>query len=264
MITEPVANKALFQKLSYFKSILFTGKISVRGQVGQQWYLHFYLGRILYASGGSHGVRRWLRSLSIHCFANDSYQPDTFGRLTDISPLNEYEILTSWEYFLLANWIKDCKISRQSTINLIQAIIAEVMFDINQAIDFTCEVVTEEQINPQLALFDVNQIDIDGKQAWQDWQVAQLATISPNQSPTIIQPQIFQQDISEAAYSTLATLLDGKRSLREIAAQTRRSVLEISTSLLPYIKEGSVGVVNIPDFVSPTEQYFKDFHQQSC
>jgi two-component system, chemotaxis family, response regulator PixG len=261
MITEPLAHNALFQKLSYFKSILFSGKISVRGQAGQQWYIYFYLGRILYASGGSHGVRRWLRSLSIHCFANDSYQPDTFGRLTDISPLNKYEILTSWEYFLLANWIKDGTISRQSTINLIQAIITEVIFDINQAIDFTCEVVTEEQINPQLALFDINQSDVDGRQSWQGWQAAQLSTIYPDQSPIIIQPEMFQQDISGAAHATLTMLLDGKRSLREIAAQTRRSVLEVSASLLPYIKKGSVGLVDIPDFVSPAEQYFSDFHR---
>lgn len=47
----------------------------------------------------------------------------------------------SWEYFLLVNWTKSQKISRQSTVNFIQASIAEVIFDIFQAVNFTCEVV---------------------------------------------------------------------------------------------------------------------------
>jgi two-component system, chemotaxis family, response regulator PixG len=172
MITEPVVNNSLSQKLSDFKSALFTGKISIKSQAGQQWYIYFYLGRLLYASGGHHGVRRWLRNLSVHCFAEDDYQPDAFGRLTDISPLNEYEMLTSWEYFLLTDWIKNQKISRDKAISLIQSIITEVIFDINHAINFTCEVVTEEQLHPQLALFDAEQIDRDGIQIWQRWQTA--------------------------------------------------------------------------------------------
>jgi two-component system, chemotaxis family, response regulator PixG len=263
MIIEPVTNNSLSKKLSDFKSALFTGKLSWRGQAGQQWYIYFYLGRILYASGGNHGVRRWLRSLSIHCFAADTYQPDSFGRLTDISPLNEYEILTSWEYFLLVNWVRNNRISRQNAITLIQAVITEVIFEINQSINSTCEVMAAEQLNPQLALFDTEHIWADGMRAWQSWQAAQLSTISPDQSPIISQPEMIQQDFTGSNYAALATLLDGKRSLREIAAQTRRSVLEVSSSLLPYIQKGGISLVNIPDFVSPAEQYFSDFHQSS-
>jgi two-component system, chemotaxis family, response regulator PixG len=264
MIVESATNNSLAQKLSDFKSKLFTGKLSIQGQAGQQWYLYFYLGRVLYASGGTHGVRRWLRSLSIHCFANDAYQPDAFGRLTDISPLNEYEMLTSWEYFLLANWVENQTISREKVICLIQAIITEVIFDINQALNFTCEVVTEEQLHPQLALFDVEQICADGFQHWQRWQQAKLVNVFPDQSPVMVKPEMVQAEISGAAYATLEILLDGKRSLREISAQTRRSVLEVSTSLLPFIVKGGVSLVNIPDFVSPVEQYFNDFNEASA
>ncbi len=260
MIIEPVTNNSLSQKLSDLKSTLFTGKLSLRGHAGQQWHIHFYLGRILYASGGNHGVRRWLRSLSIYCFAADIYKPDSFDRLTDISPLNEYEILTSWEYFLLINWVRNKKISRQNAITLIQAVIVEVIFDINQSINSTCEVIAEEQLSPQLALFDTGHIYADGLRAWQSWQAAQLSAISPDQSPVISQPEIVRLDFTSTNYAALTVLLDGKRSLREIAAQTRRSVLEISVSLAPYIQKGGVSLVNIPDFVSPAEQYFRVGH----
>jgi two-component system, chemotaxis family, response regulator PixG len=64
MIVESATNNSLAQKLSDFKSKLFTGKLSIQGQAGQQWYLYFYLGRVLYASGGTHGVRR---SMNMKC-----------------------------------------------------------------------------------------------------------------------------------------------------------------------------------------------------
>ncbi len=263
MITASVADSFLSQELSNLKSQLFTGKLSIKGREGQQWYMYFYLGRVLYASGGKHEVRRWLRNLLIHCFASETYQPDTFARLTNISPLNEYEIMMSWEYFLLANWIKNQKISRQNTVNFIQASIAEVIFDIIQAVDFTCEVVKKEQLNPQLALFDVDQIYADGMQAWQSWQTSQLATISPDHSPVMLQPEVLRAKMEPAAYASFELFLDGKRSLREIAAQRRRSVREISASLLPYMKRGEISLIKIPDFVSPAEQYLNDFHLSS-
>jgi two-component system, chemotaxis family, response regulator PixG len=260
MITESITDNFLSQELSNLKSQLFTGKLSIKGREGQQWYMYFYLGRVLYASGGKHEVRRWLRNLSIHCFATETYQPDTFARLTDISPLNEYEIMMSWEYFLLVSWIKNQKISRQNTVNFIQASITEVIFDIIQAIDFTCEVVKKEQLNPQLALFDIDQVYADVMQDWKSWQTSQLATISPDHSPVMLKPEVLQATIDPAAYDAFEVFLDGKRSLREIAAQRRRSVQEVSTSLLPYMKRGEMGLVKIPDFVSPAEQYLSDFH----
>jgi chemotaxis family two-component system response regulator PixG len=49
----------------------------------------------------------------------------------------------------------------------------------------------------------------------------------------------------------MSALLNGQSTLRDLAAKTQRQVLEIATSLLPYIQTGVVELVDLPDLSVP-------------
>ena len=44
----------------------FTGRLDVRTS-GQQWSLYLYMGRLIWAAGGPHPVRRWHRYMTQYC-----------------------------------------------------------------------------------------------------------------------------------------------------------------------------------------------------
>ncbi|TVQ41912.1 MAG: hypothetical protein EA365_16450 [Gloeocapsa sp. DLM2.Bin57] len=44
----------------------FSGSMLLQAPKSQQWQFVFYLGRIIYATGGNHAIRRYQRNLGTH------------------------------------------------------------------------------------------------------------------------------------------------------------------------------------------------------
>jgi two-component system, chemotaxis family, response regulator PixG len=240
------------------KETLFTGRVTLVGSGNQRWNLHFYLGRLLYASGGHHAMRRWLRQLSLHCSPNssDPNRTENIQNLTDISHLNEFEIFSCWEYFLLRDSIQNQQISREKVTKILQEILLEVLFDIQQADALVEETIGQEQLTPQLALFDTEQLWAIAHQAWRQWKQNRLTTVYPDRAAVISRSARLRQEMSPAAYQALSSLLDGQRSLREISAQTGRSTLVVATSLRMYVEAGNITLVEVPDLIDPAERFY--------
>jgi len=49
----------------------FSGQLILKNSLGYNWVFHLFLGRILYASGGIHPVRRWRRNSSCKFFGDN-------------------------------------------------------------------------------------------------------------------------------------------------------------------------------------------------
>ena len=49
----------------------------------------------------------------------------------------------------------------------------------------------------------------------------------------------------------LTKLLDGQHTLRDLAIQTKRDLVQLTRSLMPYIKLGLIELVEIPDLTAP-------------
>jgi two-component system, chemotaxis family, response regulator PixG len=263
MIDEPSGVHLPLPQIKSLKTTLFTGRLTLVGSASQRWDLHFYLGRLLYATGGHHTMRRWLRQLSLNFTADraDPYQSENFKPFTDVSSLNEFEIFTCWEYFLLRDSIQNQQLSREKVTVLIQAILLEVLFDIQQAEALVAEIIPQPQLQPQMALFDIEQIWTTAHRSWQQWKQSRLATVFPDRAATISRSARLRQEMSPAAYLALETLLDGKRSLREISAQTGRSTLDVATALRPYVEPGNIILVEVPDLIDPAERFFSSYTQ---
>jgi len=88
---------------------------------------------------------------------------------------------------------------------------------------------------------------VAARQSWQIWQSAKFTEISPNQAPIIKRPEDLQQKVSVTAYRQLTALLNGQNSLRDLALQMKRQVVEVTSSLLPFISSGVLELTDISD-----------------
>ena len=238
----------LTSKFTALKQERFSGRLILKNSVRQEWVIYLYLGRILYASGGIHPVRRWRRNLTIHC---PEIAFEELNLPATVSSSSAEALNSCWEYQLLCSWLEQRQTSREQVLGLVQAIVYEVLFDVIQAIQVTFEVKQESPLSAQLVLLDAEQVIVQVQKTWQTWQTAKIADRSPNQAPVIKQPEQLQQQTSASVYQALAALLDGQRTLRDLAVQMKRTVLEVSCSLLPYIQAGLVDLIEISDLPAP-------------
>jgi two-component system, chemotaxis family, response regulator PixG len=243
----------LATQLSDIKHQHFSGQVLLKSSLGQEWCLYVYLGRILYATGGSHSIRRWVRNatlMGVDVSTAEDLQVRT-DALTNTSALTPAEINSCWEYYLLVNWAKQGRISRNGLIKHIQSTIVEVLFDIVRAEEVSYEQVTQERLSPQLTLLDIDRALGLAVQQQQQWQQLGLTDISPDCAIEIVNVLQFQKLVSPSAYQALQFVLDGKHSIREIAAKARKSPATIGQSFRSHLQSGALRLVELPDFGSP-------------
>ncbi|EDX76829.1 response regulator receiver domain protein [Coleofasciculus chthonoplastes PCC 7420] len=239
------------QFIQTLKRIRFSGHLILTSPDQQKWLFFLCDGHLMYAMGGTHPVRRWLRNIATH-------SPQlTLDRLTiqrDLSEFNQANCQTSWQYYLLSLWVKQQKITPEQTKNLIQSVITEVLFDIAHAKQTTYQIKQDNTLSTQLPVVDVEMAIAQTDKLWQAWHHDLVAEYSPNLAPVIRQPKALEARTSEAVYHLLSKLLDGKHTLRDVAVQMKRDVLQVTRSLLPYIRWGLVELISIPDLPSPVKQ----------
>lgn len=249
MITATMNINEVVNHFNVLKQEQFTGQLTLKNAWEQEWIFYVFLGRILYATGGNHPVRRLRRNLTIHC---PQVELDQLKLPTNIDGVSVEALnLISWEYNLLYSGVYQRQIPREQAAKIIGGIIAEVLFDVTQAIEVTAQTKPENLSIAQLVLLDAAQAIAEVQQVWQNWQKYKIADRSPNRAPIIRQPEQLQQQTSPSVYQTLTKLLDGHRTLRDLAVVMKRDVVEVTCSLLPYIQSGFVELITIPDLAPP-------------
>lgn len=250
----PVTPLSLFtaskqiQFLATLKRIRFSGKLVLSEPEGQQWLFFLHLGRIMYATGGTHPVRRWQRNLAVYCPQSPTL------RLTlerDLARMDTTSVPLCWQYQLLSLWTQQQKITSQQAAHIIHAAIAEVLFDVAQAKRATYQIQANNSFSTPLALIDIEHAIAEVEEHWQVWRNDRVADYSPNLAPIIKQPEQLRKHTSPAAYQSLTQLLDGKHTLRDLAVHLKRDVLQLTRSFFPYIQLGFMELVRIPDLPTP-------------
>ncbi len=221
----------------------FTGRLDVRTS-SLEWHLFLYMGRLIWASGGPHPVRRWRRYMAQHC---PQITPQTLAlRSTDESQCQDY--------YALSILVKRQKITVEQAGALIRSTVAEVLFDVIQQeetkpVTFRCD--PEDVLDTSLSLVNAEQILMETQQVWNEWCALGLADHSPNLAPVLRRPEQLQQHVSEKIYKTLVSLVDGKRTLRDISALTKQELLPLMKILVPLFRKGLIGLVKVPDLAFP-------------
>jgi two-component system, chemotaxis family, response regulator PixG len=239
------------QQIELFESLKesrFSGQLVISDTQEHTWILYLYLGRIVYASGGVHPVRRWRRHVVAYCPERLSHVEEIQSTLTNIA---QEESRISWEYQLLSLWIDQNKISREQATKVITATVVEVLFDVTQAMDVTCETIKDNLLTTRLILIDAEQIIKEANKLYAAWQEAKVADRSPDMAPIIRQPEALRQKTSAQVYQNLTQLLDGKQTLRDLSVRMKRDVVTVTRSLLPYVQLGFVQLSPISDIAPP-------------
>ena len=235
----------LFESL---KETRFSGRLVIYDTQDRTWIIYLYLGRIVYASGGVHPVRRWRRHIVAYC---PKRLADAEELQLDLAMVAREESRISWEYQLLSAWIDRDKISREQATKVIKATVVEVLFDITQAIDIAYETFDDNLLTTRLILIDAEQVVNEVNELYAAWQKAKVADRSPDLAPIISRPEDLNKNTSPQVYQNLTQLLDGTQTLRDLSIRMKRDVVTVTRSLLPYIQLGMVQLVAVEDIPPP-------------
>ncbi|MBD2725756.1 response regulator [Nostoc sp. FACHB-892] len=219
----------------------YNGKLNIKSSKGSQWTFYYRLGRIVWATGGTHPFRRWRRHMSQNCPQIDIDKLQL--RLQDVS-------IDYWDYRLLEIFYKKQKIQREQIQSIAESTIVELLFDLALQGNFasiSCnrsqEVILETPMSFTSAEMSVKHM----QDSWKIWSEAGLANFSPDLAPVLRRPEQLQQMVSPSVYKNFVNLINGKFTLRDLAVKMKQSVLPLTRSLLPYILKGIIELVEVPD-----------------
>ncbi|MGQ4646350.1 response regulator [Lyngbya aestuarii] len=252
--TSPTLNAMQFtdskkaQLLQTLKRLRFNGQLTLTDPNKKQWIFLLYMGHIIYATGGTHPVRRWQRHLAVHC---RQMHAQTFACKSTLPGINPEDSNSCWEYQVLRLWVAQGKITHEQAANMIRAVVTEVLFDLTPAKCVTHQIKPDKSLATPMILIDVAQAVTEAQQFCQVWSNAQLAAYSPTSAPVIKQPEYLKKHTSEQVYQSLSKLLNGRNTLYDLATQTKRDIVQVTRSLLPYIESGLVELIAIPDLPTP-------------
>ena len=240
------------KQIEFFESLKesrFSGQLLISDAQEHTWVIYLYLGRIVYASGGVHPVRRWRRHVVAYCPERLTKVEELQSALASIA---QEESRISWEYQLLSIWIDQNTISREQATQVIRATVVEILFDITQAMEVECKSIRDNLLTTRLILIDAEQVIKESNRLYSAWQGAKVADRSPDLAPTIRQPEVLKSKTSAQVYQNLSQLLNGRQTLRDLSVRMKRDVVSVTRSLLPYLQLGLVQLVAVDDIAMPT------------
>lgn len=221
----------------------FSGRLDVSTH-GQQWSLYLYMGRLIWATGGPHPRRRWHRYLTQHC-------PHLSPNPIALPPLDEN---SCQDYEALVALVKRQQIGPEHAVAVIRSTVTDILFDIIQQEEtkpVTFRSNASAMLEASLALLNAEQLLAEVQQQWNTWRSLGLADHSPNLAPVLRNPEQLPEHTPEKVYKMLVSLVDGQRTLRDLAMLMKQDLIQMTRVLVPLYRKGLIGLTKIPDLTSP-------------
>jgi two-component system, chemotaxis family, response regulator PixG len=240
-------NSRLSNQLIFLKQKQFTGKVSVKDSSGIEWILYLCLGRLVWAEGGVHPHRAWKRLL-------DRYCPQVNEDSLQLDKSQEFEC---GDYYVLTVLLQKKFINREQATEFIKIRANEAMFDMLQSeakkpLTITPETATTSSfltsgLQMSISLVNVEDVIVEAEQAWVIWREKGLQRFSPNLAPQMKEQERLREEVSGIVFQNFLRLLDGQRSLRDLASRMNKDVRRLASSLMPYIQQELLEFVKIDD-----------------
>ena len=240
--------QSLVHQLALKEQNLFTGQLKIYMPSGKSWTLHLCVGRLIWATGGHHVVRRLYRHLS-KPYPRLSLEMMTLREQSDF----EY----GWDYQVINVLLLRQKITKEQAKDVISQIAIEVLFDIVQYEARTSLSYKEEYSDLTqsamgiLTLLSIKPILKQLSQRWATWQNAKLGYLVLQAAPQLQNIDRLQQKISPQAYARLTKLINGKRTFRDLASLLKQDEVAVVRSLSGLIRKGFIRLASLPDFPRP-------------
>ncbi len=238
---EMMVSSNLLDEFKTCTLLQYSGKLDIKTARGHRWTFYYRLGRIVWATGGTHPFRRWRRHMAQYCPEVDVDKIQLRAEDTQI----DY-----WDYRLLEILHEKQKIKREQINSIVESTIAELLFDLAQQANFTP--ITSDR-NQDVILetpMSFTSADMSLKfmqDSWKTWSDAGLANFYPDHAPILRRPEQLESSVSPAVYKNFVTLMNGKYTLRDLAFKMKQTIMPVTRSLLPYILKGIVELIEIPD-----------------
>ncbi|MCW6038433.1 response regulator [Spirulina subsalsa FACHB-351] len=247
----------ILSELGRYAQDKFTGKVTINLTAQKQWVLYLSIGRLVWAMGGKHPVRRWRRHLLKHC---PQINP---GQMS----LRQNDLTECWDYNILVLLVRRQLSQTDPVLSTIQGIVGEVVFDILQNASLipratsaipAISIQEAPGVRPShLGVLQNSVLELEGivdkvQRQWQQWEAAGLKSISPNVAPVINSLAELEEETSPMVYKNLVTLITGKRTLRDLAWMMKQDTIDVTRSLVPYIQQRIIGLHSLPDLPTPS------------
>jgi two-component system, chemotaxis family, response regulator PixG len=219
----------------------YSGKLNIKSSKGHQWIFYYRLGRMVWATGGTHPFRRWRRHMAQYC-------PDI--DMDKIQLRAEEVSIDYWDYRLLEIFYEKQKLKREQINGIVEHTIAELLFDLAQQANFaslSCDRTQDAILEAPMSFTSADMSLKLMQDSWKNWSEAGLASFSPDLAPMLRRPEQLQQQVSPSVYKNFLTLMNGKYTLRDLAVKMKQSILPVARSLLPYILKGILELVEVND-----------------
>jgi chemotaxis family two-component system response regulator PixG len=227
----------------------FTGRLDldIKEASNSLWSLFFCAGKLTGAASEMHPTRCWYRQVSQ---AFPQFVQTVYDRKSD---------QPQWSYFSIQNLLRQGKISQKHLGTVIEGCVAEVLFDI-----FQQDQQRVERLPVQLSyrripqkFQDLLQVPISAQRVWlkasytwKMWQQAEFDQHSPNLAPVIWSPEELRQRTSPAVYQNVTALVNGDRTLRDLAVRLKQPLVSLTRSIMPYVDQGIMGLIEVEDFAA--------------
>lgn len=245
--------KKLIQQFHVNKQLRYNGKLNITSSQKTTWSLYYQFGQLVWATGGTHPNRRWLRNINQIC-------PDL-----DTQQIKFNEPIMSadhWDYLLLLNLYNDNLISPEKLQKFVINYCQEIFFDIYQQINHANlfferepDTVLELKIIAASSGTLLKQV----RKEWHSWVTSGLASISPHLSPVLINPDNLPHEPSSLLFHNFPMLMNGKYTLYDLSVKLKQNVLDITRSLSPYILQGIVKFQEVPDIFLLENKLFPSY-----
>jgi CheY-like chemotaxis protein len=243
----------IFASLNNLSKQSFTGIAHVRTKAVDartHWKVYFNDGKLLWANGGKHSHRSWQRHLSKYCSQIDLKQVN----------FRNSESFRCPEYHSLGILLQRHLATPENIGNLIANKIIEVFFDLFQQekstpLDIESEALSLSSLIGEISGYSLITINIDTafkqmQQQWSAWINSGFNTVYPDHAPRIKSKEQLEQAVPAVVYQNFIKLLDGRRSLRDLAVGMNKDLLLLTKSIYPYVHKGLLDLVEVADLNS--------------
>ncbi|WP_055077487.1 response regulator [Pseudanabaena sp. 'Roaring Creek'] len=232
-----------------------TGELLVTGdnEAEPVWNIYFYLGRLVYATGGKHRIRRLARAIRQH-------SPNI-----NIQELLEHANLTTeaWELKVIEQAVQENLLTTEQVRAVIQSSIHEVFYSLsNQKQPKSSWKPLESLVFKPVVALSMGQTLDSVVAAQQRWQQAGLSHVqnmiqgfSFDLAPYInnadqLDVMLKAEAITSKTYRTLKKIVNGKNTLWDMSIIMHCSMIAVMRSLLPLVVDGIVAFQEVPDWTS--------------
>jgi chemotaxis family two-component system response regulator PixG len=233
-----------------------TGELLVTGdqETDPDWNIYFYLGRLVYATGGKHRVRRLARAIRQH-----SPNVNIQDLLEHAKPNAE-----AWELKIIEQAIHENLLTTEQARAIIQSSIHEVFYSLSDQKNPKSSWKPLEALafKPIVAMSTTQTLDsiVVAQSRWQQAGLSHVQNMiqgfSFDLAPYLANPDqlalMLNADvITLKTYKTLKKIVNGKNTLWDLSIIMKRSMIAVMRSLLPLVVDGIVAFREIPDWISP-------------